>query len=141
VDPRTLVALLAQRRGRLDTIRLLVGGVTATELRRARVDQPTLDALAQGVRDPNPRVRWWCVQLLDHLDDPQALSALVEALDDPIARVRRNACHALGCLACKPSWDGILPGEVIDKLHQLAATDTNAKVRGEADRALGRRRR
>jgi HEAT repeat protein len=141
MDPQTLVKLLAHRPGRLDTMRRLVGGVTATELRRARVDQATLDALAEGVRDPDSRVRWWCVQLLDHLDDPKALSALIEALDDPVPRVRRNACHALGCLACKPSWDGILPAEATGKLQQLAATDPNPKVRAEADRALGRRRR
>jgi hypothetical protein len=63
-DPRVLVKLLALRKGRLDTIRRLVGGVTATELRRVRVAQPVLRALAEGVRDPDPRVRWWCVQLL-----------------------------------------------------------------------------
>ncbi len=140
VDPQTLVKMLAHRPGRLDTTRRLVGGVTATELRRARVDQPTLDALAEGVHDPDSRVRWWCVQLLDHLDDPLALTALTAALGDPVPRVRRNACHALGCLACKPSWDGILPDAATDKLRQLAEADPNAKVRAEADRALGRRR-
>jgi HEAT repeat protein len=139
MDPQTLVKRLADRPGRLDTIRRLVGGVTATELRHAQVDRATLDALAEGVHDPDSRVRWWCVQLLDHLDDPHALTALIAALDDPIPRVRRNACHALGCLPCKPSWDGILPAGAIDKLRQLAATDPNAKVRAEADRALGRR--
>src|SRR5215831_8480035 len=138
MDPQTLVKLLAQRPGRLDTIRQLVGGVTATELRRARVDQPTLDALAEGVHDPDSRVRWWCVQLLDHLDDQRALTALIEALDDPVPRVRRNACHALGCLACKPSWDGILPDAAYAKLRHLAATDPNPKVRAEADRTLRR---
>jgi len=138
VDPKTLVKLLAQRPGRLDTIRQLVGGVTATELRHVRADQPTLDALAEGVRDPDSRVRWWCVQLLDHLDDRRALAALVEALDDQVPRVRRNACHALGCLACKPSWDGVLPDAAHGKLRQLAAADPNLKVRAEADRALRR---
>src|SRR5262249_9123316 len=138
MDPRTLVQQLAQRPGRLDTIRRLAGGVTATELRRARVDQATLDALAAGVRDPDSRVRWWCVQLLDHLADPHALTALTAALNDPVPRVRRNACHALGCLACNPSWDGILPAGAAGKIRQLAATDPNPKVRAEADRALRR---
>jgi len=140
MDAPALVKLLAHRPGRLDTIRRLVGGVTATELRQARVNQPTLDALAEGINDPDSRVRWWCVQLLDHLDDPRALTALAEALDDPVPRVRRNACHALGCLACKPSWDGILPDGAAGKLRQLAATDPNQKVRAEADRALRCRR-
>jgi len=138
MDPQTLVKLLAQRPGRLDTIRQLVGGVTATELRRARVDQPTLDALAEGVQEPDSRVRWWCVQLLDHLDDQRALTALIEALGDPVPRARRNACHALSCLACKPSWDSVLPDAAHGKLRQLAAADPNPKVRAEADRTLHR---
>ena len=138
MDPRGLVKQLARREGRLDVIRCLVGGVTATELRQVRVDQLALDALTEGVRDRDPRVRWWCVQLLDHLDGPQALAALTAALDDPVPRVRRNAAHALGCVACKPSWDGSLPGGAAAKLRQLAAADPNPKVRAAAQRTLGR---
>jgi HEAT repeat protein len=73
-----------------------------------------------------------------HLDDPRALAALAAALDDPVPRVRRNAGHALGCVACKPSWDGSLPGGAAAKLRQLAAADPNPKVRAEAQRTLGR---
>jgi HEAT repeat protein len=138
MDPRALVKQLARREGRLEVIRCLAGGVTATELRQVRVDQLVLDALAEGIHDPDPRVRWWCVQLLDHLDDPRALAALAAALDDPVPRVRRNAAHALGCVACKPSWDGSLPGGAAAKLRQLAAADPNPKVRAEAQRTLGR---
>src|SRR4051794_30389393 len=68
-----LVAHLPNKERRLEAMRDLVGGVTATQLRGCRVDNPTFAALARGLRHANPRVRWWCVQLLDHLDDPRAL--------------------------------------------------------------------
>jgi HEAT repeat protein len=135
-DPRVLVKLLALREGRLDVIRRLVGGVTATELRQVRVAQSVLRALAEGVRDPDPRVRWWCVQLLDHVDDQRALIALTDALDDPVPRVRRSAAHAVGCVACKPGWDGTLPDVAARRLLRLAGSDPNAKVRAEAQRTL-----
>ena len=34
--------------------------------------------------------------------------AIVPVLDDPVPRVRRNAADALGCVACKPTWNGRL---------------------------------
>jgi HEAT repeat protein len=86
--------------------------------------------------DPNPRLRWWCVQTLDHLVDPRAVVAIAALLDDPVARVRRNAAHALGCIACKPTWDGVLSRATTAKLAQLASSDTSAKVRAEAAYAL-----
>jgi HEAT repeat protein len=135
-DPRGLVKLLALREGRTDTIRRLVGGVTATELRQIRVAQPVLSAVAEGVHDPDPRVRWWCVQLLDHINDERALTALTDALDDPVPRVRRNAAHAVGCVACKPPWDGSLPDGAADRLLRMAEADPNAKVRAQAQRTL-----
>jgi HEAT repeat protein len=81
-------------------------------------------------------VRWWCAQLLDHLPDPRALAAVARLLDDQVPRVRRNAAHALGCVACKPEWDGSLPDETVEKLSHLATHDPNAKVRAEAAYAL-----
>jgi HEAT repeat protein len=136
-DPGALVQLLARREGRPDTIRRLTGGVTATELRQVRVARPVLAALAAGTADPDPRVRWWCVQLLDHVGDQQALTALTAALDDPVPKVRRNAAHALGCATCKPEWDGTLPEAAAGRLRRLAESDPNAKVRAEARHALG----
>jgi hypothetical protein len=87
-------------------------------------------------RAKHPQVRSWCIQLIDHLPDDRALDALVPALDDPVPRVRRNASHALGCVACKPTWDGQLASSAIEKLTDMAAHDTNAKVRQEARRTL-----
>jgi HEAT repeat protein len=133
---RDLVQRLASATDRPGAIRALAGGLGATELRRATVSDRALDALREGLDDPNPRIRWWCIQVLDHVPDARALPALAEKLDDPIARVRRNAAHALGCLACKPAWDGALSTSVLQRLADMAAGDPNAKVRAEARRAL-----
>jgi HEAT repeats len=96
---------------------------------------------ARGVRrpdrrvsDPNPRVRWWCVQALDHIPSPAPVEIISRALADPVPRVRPNAAHALNCAACKPEWDGTLPEGVEDKLQRLVSEDTNRKVREEARR-------
>ena len=121
---------------RVTAIRELVGCVGATELRRASPSRQTMQALIDGLRDQSPQVRWWCVQLIDHLPDDRALDALVPVLDDPVPRVRRNAAHALGCVACKPTWDGRLAAPVIEKLTEMSTSDANEKVRQEALRSL-----
>ena len=137
MDERELVQQLATKSGRLDAMRALVGGVTSTELRRAQITDRAFDALVEGLGDPNPRIRWWCIQLLDHVPDPRAATAVAGALHDPVPRVRRNAAHALGCVACKPDWHGRLPAHITAQLERLAASDPNAKVRFEAQYALG----
>jgi len=114
----------------------LAGGVTATHLRTATLSGAAFDALVDGLSDRHPRVRWWCIQLLDHVPYPRALCAIVSALDDPVPRVRRNAVHAFGCVACKPGWDRELPSGALDRLSSLAAHDPNQKVRREAATAL-----
>ena len=68
--------------------------------------------------------------------DPRAVEAIALRLDDEVARVRRNAAHALGCVACKPEWTGGLPDVVIETLTSVAADDSSAKVRAEAADAL-----
>jgi HEAT repeat protein len=125
------------RRGReVEALRGLTGGVSATHLRTAELTDAAFDAVVEGLSDPNPRVRWWCVQVLDHVSDARALDAIASRLDDDVARVRRNAAHALGCIACKPEWTGDLPDGVTEKLAHLAGQDPNAKVRAEATHAL-----
>ncbi|MEQ1787252.1 MAG: HEAT repeat domain-containing protein [Acidimicrobiales bacterium] len=131
-----LVQLLAVPDQRAHAIRELVGGVGATELRQARPSYEAMQALIDGLRDESPQVRWWCVQLIDHVPDDRALDALVPVLDDPVPRVRRNAAHALGCVPCKPTWNGRLGAPVMVKLAEMAARDVNAKVRQEARRSL-----
>ena len=63
---------------------------------------------------------------------PSTIAAISPLLDDPVPRVRRNAAHALGCVACKPEWNGTLDAETVAKLEHLAASDENARVRRDA---------
>ena len=56
---------------RVAAIRELVGGVGATELRQASPSRHATQALIDGLRDQSPQVRWWCVQLIDHLPDDE----------------------------------------------------------------------
>lgn len=133
VDPRVLVHRLGDRRQLQRAFRGLAGGMTATELRRiGRLPDDVFDALVEGLGDPNPRIRWWCIQILDHVPDERAISAIAPLLDDPVDRVRRNAAHALGCLTCKPSADSSLPDHLLARLAELADSDPSLKVRREA---------
>ena len=131
-----LVQQLASKRERNAAIRALVGGLTATELRSVRVDDATIGALARGLADSNPVVRWWCVQLLDHVPDQRAIDLIVPLLGDPVPRVRRVAVHTLGCAACKPTADICLSPETRARIRQLSESDPNGKVRDEASRLL-----
>jgi HEAT repeat protein len=135
VDPSDLVQQLATDRC-LDAIRGLLGGVNARELRNVVISDEVFEALAAGVSDPNSRIRWWSIQLLDHVDDVRAIVVIAGALDDPVPRVRRNAAHALGCVGCKPSWDGEVPAVAVERLQEMAASDENAKVRAQAAATL-----
>lgn len=136
-----LVRLLADKRQRIEAIRELIGGITATELRAIeRVPEDTLAALVAGLADPHPKIRYWCAQLLDHVADERALRAVVPLLDDPVDRVRRIAVHTLGCVACKPSADPELPPDLMERLVAISQTDRSPKVRREAAYALACRR-
>ncbi len=137
MTPEQLLVQQFGRRGHeVEALRGVAGGVTATHLRRAQLTPAAFDAVLEGLADSNPRVRWWCVQVLDHVADPRAVEAIASLLDDPVPRVRRNAAHALGCVACKPQWSGALPPQVTEKLIGLATQDPNMKVRNEVALAL-----
>jgi HEAT repeat protein len=131
-----LVERFADRTQVVAVLQALYGTLKGTQMRSVRLPPATLDALAAGVGHPHPRVRWWCIQVLDHCDDPAAVVAVVPALDDPVPRVRRNAAHALGCVICKPAWDGSLPPGTLDRLVAMAESDPNAKVRATARHSL-----
>ena len=90
---QSLVQGFGQRVSALESLRGLAGGVTTTHLRSVRLSDAAFDALVEGLADPNPRVRWWCIQVLDHVPDPRALAAVARLLDDPVPRVRRNAAR------------------------------------------------
>lgn len=132
---------LVQRfRGSGDDIRLamdaLAGGWSATALKDAQLTEAAFDAVIEGLSDPHPRVRWWCVSILDHIPDTRAIAAIEPLLDDPVPRVRRNAAHALGCLLCKSDWCGPVSPATFAKLEHMATHDGNARVRRDAGIAL-----
>jgi hypothetical protein len=133
-----LVQLFGVRGRELDALRALAGGVTTTYLRTATLSEDSLGAVVEGLADPNPRIRWWCIQVLDHVPDVCAVSAIASCLDDPVARVRRNAVHAVGCVACKPDWDRALPAAVLRQLVDMSEHDPSEKVRREAAIAVAR---
>ena len=93
---------------------------------RGVVDPATL---VVGLRHPNPRVRFDCLGLLDHLADDSCLVPMIEATTDPIPRVRRMAVHALGCRRCKPE---MLCDDLMDVFEPIALGDPAWRVRGEA---------
>jgi HEAT repeat protein len=133
---RELVQRLAVKAGRVETMRALMGAVTAIEMRGSTTKPETYAALVEGLDNPNPQVRYWCVALLDHLPDRDIVDAVAPMLDDPVPRVRRIAAHALGCTGCRPSCPLTVPQPVVERLATLAETDPNAKVRMEAGLTL-----
>ncbi len=103
LPPGDLVDLLAYQSHRLQAIGALVGVLTATELRRVRLSDKVRAALILGLGHANPKVRWWCLQLMDHVGDEPCFEHILRALDDPVPRVRAMALHALECERCKQS--------------------------------------
>jgi HEAT repeat protein len=136
VDERDLVQRLAVKDERVATMQALMGGTTATELRRSTTRPETFAALVEGLDDPHPQVRYWCVALLDHVPDRPIADVIAPRLDDPVPRIRRMAAHALGCTGCRPGCPIDLPAPLLARLAALAAEDPNAKVRAEARHAL-----
>ncbi len=103
LPPQQLVNLLADKSQRYETIVALVGGITSTELRHVTVSDAARQALIDGLQHPNSKVRWWCIQLMDHLADESYLEPLLHAAKtDPLPKNRRHAIHALTCEVCKP---------------------------------------
>lgn len=105
LTPEQLVDLLADKTQRNDVIRALVGGLTATELRRVNVTEAARQALINGLKHPNSKVRWWCIQ-------------------------RRHALHAMTCHVCKPDRQPLtIDTELRSKLEAIARLDVDHSVR------------
>jgi HEAT repeat protein len=136
LKPSQLVDLLAYKANRNEVVRTLVGGLTATEFRRITLSDEVLAALLNGLGHSNPKVRWWCLQLIDHLGDENCIEAVSRLLDDNVPRVRKMAIHTLFCETCKNSrWCTINP-QIVTRLKTLAQYDENTGVREAAREAL-----
>jgi hypothetical protein len=131
LPPSQLVDLLADKTQRNQVIVALVGGITATELRKVKVSEPSKAALIAGLKHPNSKVRWWCIQLMDHVaDDSYRLPLLEAAQTDPTPKNRRHAVHALTCEICKPDRCRLdIDKDIRAKLVEIAETDPDISVR------------
>jgi HEAT repeat protein len=130
-----LVDAFADSDRRIAAIIELVGAINANDLRRVRVSPEAKAALIAGLEHSNPKVRWWCLQLMDHLADESYLEPILSKLSDPVAKVRRHAIHALSCGACKPNRQS-LAVDIEVALRGVLASDSDEKVREEACLAL-----
>jgi len=99
--------------------------------------QVDLSLLRLGARShPNPKIRWQCLTLLDHLDGDESVPVFIDALlGDPVPRVRRHALHALSCDRCKTAP---LCVDVVPVVAKCLHNDDNAKVRRQARDVLAR---
>jgi HEAT repeat protein len=141
LTPDELVSLLADKTQRNAAIVALLGGITATELRRVKLTPEARAALIAGLGHPNSKVRWWCIQLMDHVADESYAEPLLEAArTDPTPKNRRHAIHALTCEVCKPDRRP-LDVDVRSELAEIAATDSDLSVRGMALQELAEIRR
>ena len=87
-----------------------------------------------GLKHLDPKIRKWCASFLDHHGTTEAIPAMVRALDDASAEVRRHAVHAIGCQPCKPDP---LPVDVAAQLIRKANQDESIRVRRAAVHLLG----
>ncbi|WP_438484030.1 HEAT repeat domain-containing protein [Streptomyces sp. S186] len=104
-------------------------------LRRGR---PALSAIRAGLRDADPAVREGCCRLLDHLVDTESMGELIAMADDPDARVRIAAFHALACDRCK--GDSCAPGadRVLAPALDHLTSDPDPHVRAMAAELVGK---
>jgi hypothetical protein len=136
LKPSQLVDLFADKRQRNGAIRALIGGLTAGELRRVQVSAEAKAALIAGLKHNNSKVRWWAVQLMDHIADESYMQPLLEvAHTDPTPKNRRHAIHALACPVCKPNRQR-LNIDIRDELEAIAQNDSDASVRAVAAEEL-----
>ena len=136
-DYAELVNRLAFKQERNAAIIQLVGVINARDLARVKVTPEVRAALIDGLSHRNAKVRWWCLQLMDHLADESFIPAILPLLNDPVAKVRKHAVHALTCDVCKPDKCGLELSESVRlQIMDLAATDPDKRVREEAHRGL-----
>lgn len=132
-----LVASFADKQSRNDAISALVGAINARDLAKVTLKPDAKKALIGGLEHPNAKVRWWCLQLIDHLADESFVPFVLPLLGDPVGKVRKHAVHALTCEMCKPDRCGLeLSESVRARIAEVAQFDTDERVRREARAAL-----
>ncbi len=129
VAPNQLVELLGKTEGRIHwaaTSKLIERGKAST------------DALLEGLKHPNAKIRATCALLLDHVADNRCIEPLLHAIrHDPQEAVRRCALHALVCDGCK---ECPLAADVVGVLIETALNDRSIAVKRRAVFYLGQQR-
>ncbi|MBD0672933.1 HEAT repeat domain-containing protein [Streptomyces sp. CBMA156] len=103
-----------------------------------RRKEAAVGAIRAGLSHENAGVREGCCRLLDHLVDTESMGRLITMADDPDARVRTAAFHALACDRCK--GDTCAPGadRVLEPALRHLAADPDARVRTMAAELVGK---
>ena len=100
--------------------------------------ESALSAIRAGLHHENPAVREGCCRLLDHLVDTDSMDELVSMADDPDARVRIAAFHALACDRCKGDTCAPGPDRVLGPALRHLASDPDPHVRNMAVELVGK---
>jgi hypothetical protein len=103
-----------------------------------RRDKDAVGAIRAGLHYENPAVREGCCRLLDHLVDTGSMGQLIAMADDPDARVRSAAFHALACDRCKGGTCAPAAGQVLEPALQHLASDPDAHVHAMAAELAGK---
>jgi HEAT repeat protein len=90
-------------------------------------------AVFEGLSHPNWRVRRGCALYADHNPDSALLERLKLTLNDPKAKVRLFAVHALSCEPCKPGGN---PVDAIPLIIRALKEDKALRVRRHAANML-----
>ncbi|MFE7594893.1 HEAT repeat domain-containing protein [Kitasatospora sp. NPDC057512] len=103
-----------------------------------RREQDALGAIRAGLSHESAAVREGCCRLLDHLVDTESMGELITMADDPDARVRIAAFHALACDRCK--GDTCAPGadRVLEPALRHLASDPDPLARAMAAELVGK---
>lgn len=97
-----------------------------------------LPAIRKGLRDECAETRMYCAKALDHLVDEESMPDLIALLDDPDARVRWDALHALACDRCKDNACRPDKADVLARVIAILQDDPSAHVRAIACEVVGK---
>jgi hypothetical protein len=103
-----------------------------------RRGQDATGAIRVGLHHEDPTVREGCCRLLDHLVDTGSMGQLIAMADDPDARVRTAAFHALACDRCKGGTCAPGAGQVREPALRHLAADPDPHVRAMAAELVGK---
>jgi HEAT repeat protein len=116
-----VVALLQETEGKIEW------AATSTLVARGKA---AIDALLEGMKHSNSKVRATSALLLDHVADDRCIEPLLHALrQDPHEAVRRCAMHSLVCDGCK---ECPLHVDVVGALLESLQNDRSMSVKRRA---------